>query len=359
MLLERRAGAVAAALAFALCSGAAGLLSAEGPEGGAWDDRLYRGADADPPSISSSIVEGFDSEGFWTCELGSDLALATVRSLPSPERLAGEGGNDRVLGLKIEFLNRSAFSAMLVPRRPIQVDARCAMISLRVLGRNYGHELSVVVLDYYGKAYDLPLGRLDFSGWKTLHAYVPRFDPATQGGIVQDDRHYARPAGIRVAGIRLRFDPDDAYGSFYAYFDALGATVESSAPAAKPDDGLEPGAVPSPAGERPAEPPRVEAADAEARQAAASARILSSLKARIGSALVYPDAARRRGVEGVLSVAFAVDAGGALESARVERSSGSDILDRAGLDLLKSLFPVDNDSGRRLELRISIGYSLR
>jgi protein TonB len=124
---------------------------------------------------------------------------------------------------------------------------------------------------------------------------------------------------------------------------------------AKPEP--EPAAVRAPveAAPRPAAAPPAAAPPDPVK---ASARILSELSRRIGDRLSYPVAARRRGLEGTLVAEFSVDARGGLVSARVAVSSGSDILDAAGLELLRGVFPVENDSGKRLDLRIAIGYKL-
>ncbi len=308
------------------------------------------------PVIRTEVEESFDAETGWFCSIGQDEGFGTVRRLAS-----GEG---HALGLKVEFLKRSPSSLLLSPAKPILVDSRCAMLSVRALGRNFRHRLSFVVLDYYGRAYDLPLGRLNFSGWKKLQAYVPRHDPATGTGIVQNDGHFSRPAGLRIAGLKIEFDPEEALGSFYAYFDDIEATIEGYGPVV---------AAAVPPVTQPAPSPPVEAAPAPKPEAPAvvaptaaptadpvkeGARILSELSASIGKALFYPAAARRRGLEGALVAAFTVDSRGNLVGARVATSSGSDILDSAGLDLLKTVFPVVNDSGKQLELRIAIGYRL-
>ena len=291
------------------------------------------------PSLRTVIVENFDAAAGWSARMSADDGKATLRDFRSPS-----GG---VLGLKVEFFRRSPSVLLLTPPEPIPVSARCVMLSLRALGRNFHHEVSIVLLDYYGRVRELPLGRLDFSGWRTLSAYVPLPDPAGGTGIVQDDRHYPRRAGLHIAGLKLSFDADEAHGSFYAYFDELTAMVE----------GIEAG----PAGPRtvaaPAASPAVDAARPP-ETTATSERILATLSARIAAALDYPPVARRRGIEGGLVVAFSVDERGDLTSARVDKSSGSEILDAAGLELLRSVFPVANDSGKALELRIAIAYTL-
>jgi TonB family protein len=331
-----------------------------------WGDRFYGYGEAEGRiDLRTEIEEGFEGEPGWSCAMSGEDGLATIRGF---DYSAG-----RALGLKVEFLRRSASTLLLRPPEPIPVEARCVLLSIRVLGRNYRHSLSLIVLDYYGRAHELGLGRLDFSGWKTLRAYVPMPDPATGRGIVQDDRHFPREAGLRIAGLKLSFEGEEAYGSFYSYFDDIEATIEGYDPGAWETEAPR-GAAPGEAAVVLPEAP-VAAANAvpEAREApnagsitaagegaaeAARKRILAELSRRIGEALVYPPAARRRGLEGTLVAAFSVGEGGELLDARLDRSSGSDILDAAGLELLRSVFPVENGSGTRLELRIAIGYKL-
>jgi TonB family protein len=325
-------------------------MAAQDEPGLSWGDRLYGyGERGELPSLRTEAVERFGADSIWTSAMGADEGFATLRNFSA----AGEG----VLGLKVEFLRRSRTSVLVAPPRPILVDSRCAMLSIRVLSRNFRHTLSFVVLDYYGQSYELSLGLLDFSGWKTMSAAVPLFDPAAGTGIVQDDRHYTSPPGLRIAAMKVDFDPDEAYGDFYVYFSDIEATVEGLSPSVSTNGAAE--AAP------PVEAASVEAATLEPPPAAkpedaakAGSRILSTLSGRIQAALAYPAAARRRGVEGTVVLSFSVDARGDLAGARVAQSSGSPILDSAGLELLRSVFPVDNDSGARLDLRIAIGYKL-
>lgn len=348
-----RAGA--AVLAAALFLGTAvRAASADSPSGAAWGDRLYGAEDAEPPSLVVEPVQAFEDSGLWGVRIDSGEAATTLRGFAA----AGSASGTRsALGLKLEFLSRTKPSAYLFASRPIALGGTCSMLSLEVLGRGYPHSLYLVVLDYFGRSYELPMGKLDFRGWKRLSAYVPRFDPFSGGGIVQDDPHYERPAGLRLAGLRLDFDPEDSYGSYYVYFRKLEAMVE------RPGGTLPPAASGSSAeapatGEAKAADDRQIAASSPMSAEAAAPLVLAELSRRIADSLSYPDAARRRGAEGTVLVAFAMDASGALTSAQVARSSGSDILDRAALELLGRCFPVENKARARLSLRISIEYSL-
>ncbi len=86
--------------------------------------------------------------------------------------------------------------------------------------------------------------------------------------------------------------------------------------------------------------------------------VLDLIRARIERARSYPFAARLRGIEGTVTASITVDGQGELSSERIVRTSGSAILDRAGLALLRRVFPVPNDTGSGFDLEVRIAYRL-
>ena len=66
----------------------------------------------------------------------------------------------------------------------------------------------------------------------------------------------------------------------------------------------------------------------------------SSLLARLERYKRYPSEAQARGEEGVAQLAFSVDRGGRVHHARILRSSGSALLDRATLQLIERAQPL-------------------
>ena len=89
------------------------------------------------------------------------------------------------------------------------------------------------------------------------------------------------------------------------------------------------------------------------------AALAAHVNAAIEARKTYPEAALRRGTEGVVALRLRVAGDGRLLSAKLEASSGSSLLDRAALDLASSVFPVDNLAGRELELVVSVRYELK
>jgi protein TonB len=77
----------------------------------------------------------------------------------------------------------------------------------------------------------------------------------------------------------------------------------------------------------------------------------------------YPRQARARGLQGTVKVAFVLDTDGHVASARIVKSSGSEVLDQETLDLLQRAqpFPVPPDGAgeKDLFLEVPISYALR
>jgi TonB family protein len=319
----------------------------------AWGDRFRSGDDSEAalPSLTQSTLEDFESP----------IAPAWMPSMPVSDgvvesKIAPTAGTEsgRALGVRVLFMRRALSTLDLRPPAPIRIDGRCVSLSVRAYGSGFPHELRLLVLDYYGVEHELSLGRLDFRGWRRLEASIPLLE---RGGsaYVQDDRHFRDLAGLRVSGMRIAFDLEESYGQYVAYFDDLGALVDGTA--AGPAAPIAEAAPPGRAAEDTAAQDKA-AQDKAATASEARVLVLGEIERRIAASMSYPEAARLRGIEGSIVLAFRVDKEGTLASARIVKGSGSEILDRAGVDLLRSAFPVANDSGRDLELEIPITFRL-
>jgi protein TonB len=87
--------------------------------------------------------------------------------------------------------------------------------------------------------------------------------------------------------------------------------------------------------------------------------LLAYIKDFIDKNLVYPPMARRRNIEGVVTVCFEIEKTGELISVSAGRSSGSSILDNAAVSLVKKIPPLENLTlNRTLALKVNIDYKL-
>jgi hypothetical protein len=185
-------------------------------------------------------VSKFEDPGFWRVYMPLDQGLITSRRFegapadkePIPEEVElGIDEPDRyVLGVKAEFFRRMNTQISIQPLRPIAVPGITKTISVWVVGRNANHRLMVVISDQFGNTAYLPMGTLNFTGWRELVVAVPP-------NIVQRNARYANREGIRIMGFVIEPELSEAFGEYYVYFDGLRATTDLFAEESRdPDD---------------------------------------------------------------------------------------------------------------------------
>ncbi len=85
---------------------------------------------------------------------------------------------------------------------------------------------------------------------------------------------------------------------------------------------------------------------------------IAGLRKKILERKIYPQAARRRNIEGVVLIFLELDRTGELVEIEVIRSSGSKILDNAAISLIKKVVPYKHGLEGALSVEIPIRYSL-
>jgi hypothetical protein len=185
-------------------------------------------------------VDQFESAGFWNAKISSDEGIVTDRlfeGMPAGSaaepvadpRYVGQDPktiNKYVLGVKTEFYNRGYNEIYVDAQRPIPIEGITKIVSVWVVGRNYNHMLWLELKDFFGNSYELPMGKLNFEGWKKLSVAIPPQNPDGRSGIVQRNFHFTSHMGLRVVGFRIQCDPDEAFGTYYIYFDDLRAVTD-------------------------------------------------------------------------------------------------------------------------------------
>ncbi|MDR0453090.1 MAG: flagellar filament outer layer protein FlaA [Treponema sp.] len=184
--------------------------------------------------IKEISVDKFEHEGYWTSYMSSDTGYVTTRlfegSPRDKEPIADESDQNIpdkfVLGTRVDFLRRGHTSFVLQPNRPIPIEGITKTISVWVVGRNFNHSLTVLIEDFFGKPYELYMGRMNFQGWKQMRVAVPPQTEDGTSGIVQRNYHYNHQMGIKIRGFRVDVDPMEALGSYYVYLDDLRAVTD-------------------------------------------------------------------------------------------------------------------------------------
>jgi len=87
-------------------------------------------------------------------------------------------------------------------------------------------------------------------------------------------------------------------------------------------------------------------------------RILDELNRLLQEHLHYPETARRKGIEGTLSITFTLDTNGEATEVMVSESSGSRLLDRAAVRAISGIFPYSDPPDTPLHFTIPVTYRL-
>jgi len=193
------------------------------------------GIDAGQQLIKEVSVDRFEHDGFWRAKISHDDGFPTCRlfvgspagkqKIPDEENLSIP--DQYVLGTRIDFLRRSYSQFFIYPARPIPIEGITKTISLWVSGRNFNHELFILIQDFFGNNYEFSFGKLNFIGWQKLTVTIPPA-PENEGqpGVIQRSFHYHGNYGIKITGFRVNCDPMEAKGSYYIYFDDLRAVTD-------------------------------------------------------------------------------------------------------------------------------------
>jgi hypothetical protein len=179
-------------------------------------------------------VDKFEHDGFWRSSMSTDEGYTTTRLFEggpmAKEPLPDEEGLNipdiHVLGTRVDFLRRGYNSFTIYPTRPIPVEGITKTVSVWVAGRNFNHELTLLIQDFFGRYYEFYMGKLNFMGWKKMTVTIPPQADDGLSGVVQRNYHYNNHMGIKIMGFRVDCDPLESYGSYYIYFDDLRAVTD-------------------------------------------------------------------------------------------------------------------------------------
>ena len=192
------------------------------------------GVEAAQQKLKEISVDKFEAAGYWISSMSSDEGFTTTRlfegnpagKIPVAEEKDLNLPDKYVLGTRIDFLRRGYSSFRLTPIRPIPIEGITKTVSVWTVGRNYNHTLKLIVEDFFGREYELYMGKLNFQGWKKLTVAIPPQSPDGKNGIIQRNYHYNNHMGVKIVGFVVECDPTETFGSYYIYFDDLRAVAD-------------------------------------------------------------------------------------------------------------------------------------
>jgi hypothetical protein len=193
------------------------------------------GAD-NPLELKMVTITDCEEAGFWYTSMAQEEGMITIKTMrgnpkekeiKDAQRIEDERKirkDDKWLGeyvvaARVDFYRRGANEFTIRPVKPIPIAGTTKIISVWVVGRNFNHELRVIISDFYGNVGELSLGKLNFSGWKKLSVAVPP-------RITQADLHYTTKEGLKFLGFKIKCNIDESFGSYYIYFDDVSAETD-------------------------------------------------------------------------------------------------------------------------------------
>ncbi len=186
-------------------------------------------------------VSKMEDTGLWYGIIPADHGFMSLRTffggsnnkeVIEDEQQFGLGEKDeRVVGAKIEFYHRGAITFSLKPTRPLPIEGITKTISVWVAGRNTEHKLELTLADQFGNHAVIPMGKLNFSGWKKLTVTVPV-------SLKQRDYHYNDRMGVSITGFNIVCNVAETYGKYYIYFDDIRAVTDLFAEESRDSDDM-------------------------------------------------------------------------------------------------------------------------
>jgi hypothetical protein len=185
-----------------------------------WGDRSLP-TDVEPegspvPLVSLSY-DAFGRREAWVGAMSSDDGHVLILDDGEAARASG------TLAIRVDFQRRSNSVAYVRLADPILVPGSCESISVEAFGGPNLDELVAVVADYYGRTFELAMGKIPNGAWAGMKAALIGAGAGQYGRIVQDDTHLLRPQGLLLLGFGVRFLAQDIEGSYEARFRNLAA----------------------------------------------------------------------------------------------------------------------------------------
>lgn len=151
--------------------------------------------------------------------------LKYFEGMPQAVRMAGSWqGKDkeaRFIGVECKFNRQGNNWLDLIPTKggsdyEIPLRGVVSGFEVWVWGAGYQYSLEALVRDCTGRVHTLPIGNLDFQGWKNLSVSVPTHIPQTS-------RYLGSAQHLSFVGFRIRTSPSERVDDFYVFFDQFKA----------------------------------------------------------------------------------------------------------------------------------------
>lgn len=183
-------------------------------------------------SYQTYVVESFDGSGDaeWTWEVKASKFATdgypkgqTFDGMPQALSVMfppSEGVSKGFFGVQAKFnrMGDNWFDIIpMVDGEPYEIPfkGQIARLDMWVWGSGYYYQLEMLVRDAEGRVHTLPIGWLNFKGWKNMGISIPT-------SIKQSTRYIGTP-GFSFVCFRVRSSPSERVDNFYFFIDELQA----------------------------------------------------------------------------------------------------------------------------------------
>jgi hypothetical protein len=189
-------------------------------------------ADEKTVNLESVVIQSFDNPDTDTwMAVGSKFSTTGFPKVAYakawPTALFGSNADNkdlRSLGVSGKFDRREYNWIDLIPVKknangemassPLPLPGRVKMLDMWVWGSNYNYYLEAYLQDFQGVVHIIPMGDLNFEGWRNLRIYVP-------DNIPQSQRYLPKRETLSLVKIRLWTRPTEKVDGFQIYFDQI------------------------------------------------------------------------------------------------------------------------------------------
>ena len=133
--------------------------------------------------------------------------------------------NAKFLGVQVKFNRQGDNWLDIVPSKQgdnglepyeIPLKGNIARVDMWVWGAGYYYDLEILVRDCYGRVHTVPVGCLNFKGWKNMSANIPR-------SIPQYSSYIGAQKNLKFVAFRVRTRPTEHVEDFYIFIDQFKA----------------------------------------------------------------------------------------------------------------------------------------
>lgn len=183
-------------------------------------------------SYQTYMVDNFDGseEVEWTWEVkASKFAtdgypkLQFFDGMPQALRVMypdSEEASKRFLGIQAKFNRMGDNWFDIIPTvdgKPYEIPfkGQVARLDMWVWGSEYFYQMEILVRDAEGRVHTLPVGWLNFKGWKNMGVTIPSY--------IKQSTKYIGTDGFTLVCFRIRTSPSERVDNFYFFLDEVQA----------------------------------------------------------------------------------------------------------------------------------------